>query len=451
MSRPTKYFTRTLSFRLSLMVIALLAMLLIAALIVMFVFSRKLVKEEAIQDASQTLEATVQRIDNILLDVEQASGNLYWKMITHINEPEKMEVYTRKLVETNRYISDSRIVWDTDSDAIDAERACWTDPSRENDGVVSFLLPIYNGQKKVAVQVVNISLTQLSKIVLETKPSPNSFCTLFGKRGSLIVHPDKSKLNQNVLEIAENNTSLLTAVEAMLAGESGYKSIRLHGENCYVFYKPFERSAIEGRAKEELGWSVGIVYPEDDIFGDYNHLLYYVLIIAFIGLILLFLLCRTFIHRQFLPLRQLAKSAQHIADGLYDETIPYSRHHDEVARLQNHFHEMQESLSTRMGEMQQLTETLHERGKVLQAAYEQAQGADRMKTNFLYNMSNQMVEPVSGINQCVKDISSRYSELKEEETEQLVEEIRQRGGTITALLNQLIADSEMIMNREKKG
>lgn len=431
------------------MVIAALATLLMAALIIMFVFSRKLVKEEALQDARQTLESTVQRIDNILLAVEQSSGNLYWKMIAHINEPEKMAVYTRKLVETNPYISDSRIVWDTDSDAIDANEACWTDPSKENNGVVSFLLPIYNGQKKIGVQVVDVSLTQLSKIVLEAKPSPNSFCTLFGKKGSFIVHPDKSKLNQNVLEIAEDNTSLISAAEAMLAGESGYKNIRLHGENCYVFYKPFERSAMEGRAKADLGWSVGIVYPEDDIFGDYNHLLYYVLIIAIVGLLLLFLLCRTFIHRQFLPLRQLAKSAQHIADGYYDESIPYNRHHDEVARLQNHFHEMQQSLATRMGEMQQLTETLQERGKVLQAAYTQAQGADRMKTNFLYNMSNQMVSPVSSINQCVKDICSRYHELKEEETDQLVEEIRQQGATITALLNQLIADSEMIMNRKK--
>jgi hypothetical protein len=42
-------------------------------------------------------------------------------------------------------------------------------------------------------------------------------------------------------------------------------------------------------------------------------------------------------------------------------------------------------------------------------------------------------------------ISDRTSELSEEETNRLVDEIQQRGEKITALLNQLIAESERIM------
>ena len=79
------------------MVIAALATLLMLALIIVFAFSRKLLKEEALQDAGQTLEATVLQIDNILLDVEQSSGNIYWKMMAHLNQSDKVEVYTRKL------------------------------------------------------------------------------------------------------------------------------------------------------------------------------------------------------------------------------------------------------------------------------------------------------------------------------------------------------------------
>ena len=60
------------------MVIAALAMLLMVALLVLLFFSRKAVKELALRDAEQTLEATVHNIDNILLSVEQASGNVYW-------------------------------------------------------------------------------------------------------------------------------------------------------------------------------------------------------------------------------------------------------------------------------------------------------------------------------------------------------------------------------------
>ena len=61
------------------------------------------------------------------------------------------------------------------------------------------------------------------------------------------------------------------------------------------------------------------------------------------------------------------------------------------------------------------------------------------------NMSDQMMSPVSGIVMNVKTISNCYNELTEEEANRLVEEIRIRGGKVTALLNQLIADSEKIM------
>ena len=220
------------------------------------------------------------------------------------------------------------------------------------------------------------------------------------------------------------------AAQAMLNGETGYKYVKLDDEDYYVFYKPFERAEVMGRAMSKLGWSAGIIYPEDDIFGDYNRLLYTVLIIAVIGLVLLFLSCRFYIRHQLLPLRKLEKSAQHIAEGDYDKPIRYSRRRDEVGRLQNHFREMQ----------------LKERGEELQATYEQAKAAERMKTNFLYNMSDQMMAPVDGIRKRVQTLSNTNGKQTEKETTQLVDGIQQRGEKVTALLNQLITESERIMD-----
>lgn len=475
------------------MVLIALATLLTAALFIMFIYSRMAVKAEALSKAEQTLEATVHKIDNILLSLEQSSGNIYWKMVSHINEPDMMDVYCRKLVEGNAYISscfigiepgfyqdrdqyvvayrrsnDGDVVeYETSGDRPYYEQAWyknsiasglpnWTDPQKvstlDDEAISSFLLPLYVGERKVGVMAVDMSLNLLSKIVLDTKPSPNSFCILLGRDGSFIVHPDSNRLRRP-LSLSENqivspqsaqdaDLSVNEALEAMLAGKTGYKYVKLHGEDCYVFYKPFERTLVPGRSMERLGWSAGMVYPENDIFGDYNSLLYLVLLIAVIGILLLLLLCQTFIYRQFLPLRQLAKSARRIADGHYDEPIPDSRQLDEVGRLQNHFQQMQQSLSSRMGEMQQLSATLQERGEVLKAAYEQAQVAERMKTSFLYNMTNQMISPVNGIVSGVKTICEHYGDLTEEETKGLVAEIQLRGEKITALLNQLIADSE---------
>ena len=448
MAKLPRLITRTLSFRLSLTVIAALATLLLVALLIIFVFSRKAVKEEALMNAGQTLEATMQRIDNILLKVEQSSGNVYWKMLPNIHKPEKLELYTRKLVETTPYITDCTITWDADSTAADSIFTGWINPEEKNvNAITTFRLPVFDGRRKVGVMDVDVSLALISKLVLEAKPSPNSFCTLLKNDGTVIVHPDSVALNKNILEFVKNgHPSMAEAAQAMLDGGTGYKYFDLDGEDYYVFYKPFERAEVMGRAMSKLGWSAGIVYPEDDIFGDYNHLLYSVLIIAVIGLVLLLLSCRFYIRHQLLPLRKLEKSAQHIAEGDYDEPIRYSRRRDEVGRLQNHFREMQQSLATRMGEMKQLSETLKERGEELQATYEQAQAAERMKTNFLYNMSDQMMEPVDGIRKRVLTISDPSKQLTEEETDQLVDGIQQRGDKVTALLNQLIAESEKIMD-----
>lgn len=448
MAKLPRLITRTLSFRLSLTVIAALATLLLVALLIIFVFSRKAVKEEALMDASQTLEATMQRIDNILLKVEQSSGNVYWKMLPNIHKPEKLELYTRKLVEATPYITDCTITWDADSTAADSIFTGWINPEEKNvNAITTFRLPVFDGRRKVGVMDVDVSLALISKLVLEAKPSPNSFCTLLKNDGTVIVHPDSVALNKNILELTQDDhPSMTEAAQAMLNGETGYRYVKLDGEDYYVFYKPFERAEVMGCAMSKLGWSAGIIYPEDDIFGDYNRLLYTVLIIAVIGLVLLLLSCRFYIRHQLLPLRKLEKSAQHIAEGDYDEPIRYSRRRDEVGRLQNHFREMQQSLATRMGEMKQLSETLKERGEELQATYEQAQAAERMKTNFLYNMSDQMMEPVDGIRKRVLTISDPSKQLTEEETDQLVDGIQQRGDKVTALLNQLIAESEKIMD-----
>lgn len=449
MSKVSTIIAKTLSFRLSLRIIAALALLLMLALITMFYFSRKAVREEALQNAGQTLEVMVENIDNVLLSVEQAAGNIYWKMMAHANQPELMDTYAHKLVECNPYITDSRIIWDVDSNTVEPF-GLWTTPRKVGHGkgneAVTFRLPFYDKNRKLNVLAIDVSLTLLSKIVLDEKPSPNSICALLGKTGTIIVYPDSTRLNMNLVTLAEihSHPTLFEAAEAMLAGETGYKEVIVDGKTCYAFYKPFKQAEIRGRAMTDLGWSAGIIYPEEDIFGSYNRLVWTVFIIAVVGLGLLLVLCRLFIHHQLLPLRRLGKSVQLITEGHYDEPIPQSKNQDEVGRLQNHFHTMQQSLAQHMGELQQLSDTLKERGEVLQAAYEQAQGADRMKMNFLYNMSDQMMAPVNSILESVKTIGKHGSELTDEDTNEMVDEIMRRGEKVTALLNQLIADSERL-------
>ncbi len=476
------------------------AVLLSLSMAVMFYFSRQALKEESLHDAEQTLEGTVLKIDNILLSVEQTAGNFYWDLLTHLDQPARMKDYCHHLVECNPYIEGCAIVFRPDfypgqklfmayvyrkgnSDTKEAStelvskgsfagrpyteqvwytepmkerRALWTDPLKNEDAeeepIITFCLPIFDPSGEcVGVLATDLSINLLSQIVLAAKPSPNAYVTLLADNGSFIVHPDPEKLSSQIAfgQMEQDVSSTMKeAAQAMVAGETGQKSFRMNHQDWHVFYKPFIRNNVEGRTLDQLGWSVGVIYPDDDIFGSYNHLLYYVLIIAIVGLILFFVFCHFITRRQLKPLRRLTRSTKRIAQGHYEAELQAgeSGNMNEIGQLQNHFQQMQQSLSAHMGELENLSTTLQERGKVLRKAYEQAKEADRMKTTFLHYMTNQMTIPSVTIEKSIAAICNNYHDISLQELDHNVEVIERESNVITDLLNSMLhtADNQSV-------
>lgn len=492
-----KIIKKTLSVRISMMVVIAMALLLLASLFVMLHYTRRAVKEEALNKATQTLEATVLHIDNLLLSVEQTTGNIYMNLMDHLDNPDMMFTYSRELVESNPYVAGCAIAFkenyypnrqhfmayvhrDDSANVAYAHtnlvrddmfgntpyttqwwythpmttgKATWLNPLKGMDcdeaPITTFSLPIPGKDgEPIGVIGVDVSLSLLSNVVEAAKPSPNSYCTLIDQEGTYIVHPDKGKLLRQVLfMLPGKEQEARQAAEAMTSGKTGYLSFVMNGTPYYIFYKPFRRAVIPGRSLEELGWSAGIVYPEKDILGEYDQLLYYVLAIAVIGLLLLFVIYRFIIHRQLLPLQMLTKKAQHIAEGHYNETIPDSKHHDEIGRLQSNFLQMQQSLSAYISEQEQLEATIQEQGKNLQKAYKEAQKADRMKMAFLHNMTNQLLEPADSMREDVLALCSQQQK-DARETVRLTESIKKKGEAVAELLKNFINLSDEEIRKE---
>ena len=495
MLRLTKNLTRPLSVRLSLMIVSAMAVLLMASLAVMLYYSRKVIKDETLQKASQTLETTVQHMDNILLSVEQAAGNMYFNILFNLDHPEMMDTYCRELVAANPYITGCAIafkpgfykghdlfmpyyhrtgddvpasansivkaetfgetpyttqVWYTEP--MKSGRPFWLNPAKgmkeEVEPLNTFCLPIYDAEGHcVAILGVDVSLNLLSRIILETKPSANSYCTLLDSDGSYLVHPDSRKLRyeKGVYQTAEGaDPSVMEAGRAMVSGETGYKPFFMNGAHYYVFYKPFNRVAISGRYLTDLGWSAGIIYPEEDIFGEYNRLIYYVFAIAIVGILLLFVLSKAIFHRQLLPLRQLTRAAGRIADGHYDEPIPETRQQDEIGRLQENFQQMQTALAKHRVELQELLKTLKNQNESLHMAYDKAKKADSVKVAFLHHMTNQMVSPSQAICMDVDALCHLDNSSEHEKAVRLADDIAEKGKTITGLLNDVLKTSQEV-------
>ena len=481
-------------FRLNVQLVVETLVLLLLTLGVLTYYSHKVLSEEAHRDANLMLDATVQGIDNILLSVEQATGNVYLDVLEHLDDKQRMYTYCRALVEDDpniigcaiafkpgyfpdtdlfmAYVHRRAFVNDLKSDLVTTEtftkrpyteQRWYTDPmdkgwigwsvfkaaaATENVPMVNFCLPLIdkNGER-VGVMSVDVSVSQLSKIILAAKPSENGYAVLIGRNGQYIVHPDIAKLeNYTVYSHAEegNDYGAVEAAEAMLAGKVGEKRFKMYGKEWTVFFKPFVRSEWKGRYNGEgtLGWSVGVVYPDDDIFGMHNILVYLVIGIIIISLGVFFLLCTWLIRIKLKPLRMLNDMAESVAAGDLDQTVAVTSRDDEIGQLQNRFGKMQQSIRKQIDAIERETVILNQRTEMLKTTFGKTEEADRIKSSFLRYMIKQLETPTMSIDSSVTTLCNNYNNSTKEEVEKQVNNIHIKNEVVIDLLDNITHFSE---------
>ena len=470
------------SIRLNTLVILEIVLLLVVSLGVLFFFTRKALVEESKMDAEQRLEATVQHVDNILMTIEQSTGNVFYRLLDNLDKPELMSSFCRHLVESNPNIDGCSIAfkpgyypdrelfmtyvhrkkynspelvfsdnavnlpytkqpWFTET--MRTCRAAWIDPGQNQDShvepIITFCLPIRDYTKEcVGVIAVGLSINLLSQIVLETKPSPNSYSLLLSHDGSYIIHPDHQKLSgQNVLtqpEVAES-PSALQAAETMMKGGTGDMSFVMNDHTWYIFYKPFVRNNPSGRSMQALNWNIATIYPKSDIFGEYNHLVLHVLGIVLVALLLFYMLCRSAIRKQMKPLMYLTESAERIAEGHYDESIPNVNRDDEVGAFYKHFQYMQKALEKNITRQEEQRATLLKHHEELHKVHQQIQDDDQVKATLLHNVTNRMIAPSESIVASVANLCDNYQNITLPEADKEIANLKQQSETIIELLS----------------
>ena len=92
---------KSLATKISLWIVLFAGLIFISALGVFFNESRLAVQKEAIDHAAQVLDNTVQRVDNIMDEVKVATDNTDWLITRHLNGPDSMFVYSRRILQNN--------------------------------------------------------------------------------------------------------------------------------------------------------------------------------------------------------------------------------------------------------------------------------------------------------------------------------------------------------------
>ena len=395
MKRLIRYMYQKLSVRVSLLVVLFAAAVFVAALGFMFVEARQAVCQEAISRATQVLDNTVLRVTNILDRVVVAADNFEWLPTRHLDAPDSMFVYSRRILVNNpdlngcsiafepyffkergRYFSafsynDNGVIRTTQEGNKHYEyfymdwyqlcklldRPSWTEPFMDynpddiysKEMIASYCKPMKDKDGNfVGTISVDLSLRWLSKTISAVKPYPNSYSIMIGKGGTYFVHPDTTKLFYETIfteTLEQPDTALSALGHAMQRGEEGMRQLNIDDNDCYVFYKPLSTT----------GWSVAIVCPESDIFSGFDRLRQTVIGIVAIGLLLMLFFFIRIITRELKPLRRLAKEAETIASGQFNTKLPDFKRTDEIGQLSHSFENMQQSLVNYIEELKVTT------------------------------------------------------------------------------------------------
>lgn len=473
-----RWIRSSLSTRLTFWVVLLVTAIFAVAFTLMFAEAREVVREEAWNKATKTIESAVLHIDNTLHRTEVAANNMLVVIEQHLDNPDMMFELSRRVLENNPELSGTSISFEpyyfkdkgryfsaysyNNGDSIQTEqegtdnyqyhcmdwylipkllnKPYWIEPFQEDatEGIIvkdifsSYSQPIHDTQGNVVGTFsVDICLDWFSKTISNAKPYPHSYSILLGKGGTYLVHPDTTKLFYETIftRTMEKEDSVLSSIgEAMIAGETGHRNVVLDGEPCYVFYKPFRNT----------GWSVAIICPESDIFDSYHKLVTASRTIALVGLILLLIFCPIVVKRNLRPLNQLVHFSQLMTGAKFLGEVPDTKRRDEIGQLEHSFRRMQQSLRKYIDEMRQQTLTLEDHNRELTVAYERVKEDERLKTRVLRHMSEEMVKPVDGILEQAKAICNCHHEMTDEEFGQTVDKMLANTNTVTALLDQLL-------------
>ena len=337
---------------LALVIIAIV--MLEATSLIQHYLLRRTIREEATRQAEAHLESTSLRITNVMNQVETVVTNSVWAVRKVLDYPDTLAFLTGRIVETNDFISgsavafvenhypgkgrmfapysyreDDRIVASqlgTESynylnkewfvKPLELNEGYWSEPYFDSGGgklyMTTYSVPVTdNDGEVVAVLTADVSLDWLTGLVGGIDVYPGAFSILISRKGQFMVCPVPSLIMQNTVQEAVANISEDTAAihhiaQAMLSGERGNQKVKYRGETLFAFFAPVERT----------GWSMAIIIPSDEIYGDFRFVRVLIIALQILGILLLLYILYAAARNQ-LRLRDVTEKKSRIESELY--------------------------------------------------------------------------------------------------------------------------------------
>lgn len=180
---------------------------------------------------------------------------------------------------------------------IENDEGYWSEPYLDKGGgevrMTTYSVPVKDLKgRTAAVLTGDISLGWLSQTIGNIQLYPHSTCLMVSREGRLMVSPPKdeprTQTTQQLIDELLDNEDFQVLYRAMRSGGTGSLIVPYRGVKSHAFYAPIE----------QLGWSMCIVIPDDDILGNTRRIGVWVKLLQLLGLAMLALILRSLVKSQ---------------------------------------------------------------------------------------------------------------------------------------------------------
>lgn len=386
----------SLALKLTVLVLGVSTLILGAVLVNSYLFSRTLIVSQAEENSRTKGREVANHLASLIKPIEQAVQNVALAMEDSSLTSREISSLARRVVENNSDVFGMAVAFEPyelahdrlffapysyrDKDGIkttqlgnsgyryfymdwyqlprELAEPVWTEPYYDHGGseelMITYSVPFYRldkGEKRFAgVVTADITLEWLQKIISGIKLYETGYAVVISRNGTYIYHSmEQLMLNETIFSLSErlNDPEVWDIGRKMIEGETGFMqrpSVR-DNKSSFLFYMPLPIG----------GWTLGFLFPTDEVLADLNVLIRNTMIIGVVGFLLLIGAVVWISRRVTKPICDLSGAAFEIASGNLNTALPEIKSGDEVGKLSSAFEHMQESLREFIADLKRTT------------------------------------------------------------------------------------------------
>ncbi len=361
-----------------------------------YLFSKRMITENISENAKNLTRATVNEVDSILYRVQKVPQGVASLLEHNTFDKDELLNILYSAVESNAEIYGATISFEPyafDPESLyfapyycrkkdnpeltylggefyqyfyldwyqipkEIEMPVWSEPYYDDGGgnilMATYSVPFYRnvgGQRKfTGVVTADVSLMWLQEMVSSIKIAKSGYGFLISRNGTFVTHPhNKLIMNETIFSLAEEtgNGQLREIGRSMVKGEDDFVSFfsMVNEKKSWLSYAPLASS----------GWSLGVIFPREELLSDINRLNRVVLALGFFGLAVLFIILFFIAMSITRPIKILADTTRNIGKGSLDFELSGITSKDEVGMLADSFIYMRDSLKKYIRDLTEAT------------------------------------------------------------------------------------------------